>query len=310
LTVITIDAEVLEKEILESKVCTAYSTKNDSSQYVDYKSQGDTRLTINGSRHYKTPFGSLPSVTTILGATQGSKAALERWNKKNPGKKEQAARRGTAVHARMEHYLLGEKDFSHEENEDPEFIKDTVEPFWNGLPEKLDKFDKVIWAENPANNDFQWCIGGDDISRVWSPGEHETEVRGWAGAPDIIATYQGKVVLGDLKTSNGLYFGKWPGPDTPREEYGMRRAGFIKYQKCCMQLAAYDIAVQHTIGIKPDIHMIIVATVERPQVFAIQGRTIDKYKEKWMKCVDKYYEEFHNIPEIEMEVVDLDKLKG
>ena len=56
--------------------------------------------------------------------------------------------------------------------------------------------------------------------------------------------------------------------------------------------------------------MIIVATVERPQVFAIQGRTIQKYKEKWMKCVDKYYEEFHNIPEIEMEVVDLDKLKG
>ena len=84
----------------------------------------------------------------------------------------------------------------------------------------------------------------------------------------------------------------------------------IKYQKCCMQLAAYDIAIEHTLGIKPDIHMIIVATVERPQVFAIQGKTISKYKEKWMKCVDKYYEEFHNIPEIEMEVVDLDKLQG
>ena len=55
----------------------------------------------------------------------------------------------------MEHYLLGEKDFfKHEENEDSEFIKETVEPFWNGLPEKLDKFDKVIWAENPANDDF------------------------------------------------------------------------------------------------------------------------------------------------------------
>ena len=101
MTVITIDAEVLEKEILKSKVCTDYSTKNYCSQYVNYKSEGDTRLTINGSRHYKTPFGSLPSVTTILSATQGSKAALERWAKKNPGKKEQAARRGTAVHARM-----------------------------------------------------------------------------------------------------------------------------------------------------------------------------------------------------------------
>ena len=307
---VTIDAEVLEKEILKSKVCTPYSSKDNDPYQVQYRSEGDTRLTINGSRHYKTPFGSLPSVTTILGATQGSKAALERWSKKNPGKKEEAARRGTAVHARMEHYLLGDKSFDHEADEDPEFLKDVVDPFWNGLSEKLDKFENVIWAENPANDDFQWTIGGDGISRVWSPGTHETEVRGWAGAPDIIATYQGKVVLGDLKTSNGLYFGKWPGPDTPREEYGMRRAGFIKYQKCCMQLAAYDIGIRHTIGIKPDIHMIIVSTKERNQVFAIQGRTIQKYKEKWMKCVDKYYEEFHNIPEIEMEVVDLDKTKG
>ena len=307
---VTIDAEVLEKEILKSKVCTPYSSKDNDPYQVQYRSEGDTRLTINGSRHYKTPFGSLPSVTTILGATQGSKAALERWSKKNPGKKEEAARRGTAVHARMEHYLLGDKSFDYEADEDPEFLKDVVDPFWNGLSEKLDKFENVIWAENPANDDFQWTIGGDGISRVWSPGTHETEVRGWAGAPDIIATYQGKVVLGDLKTSNGLYFGKWPGPDTPREEYGMRRAGFIKYQKCCMQLAAYDIGIRHTIGIKPDIHMIIVSTKERNQVFAIQGRTIQKYKEKWMKCVDKYYEEFHNIPEIEMEVVDLDKTKG
>ena len=307
---VTIDAEVLEKEILKSKVCTPYSSKDNNPYQVQYRSEGDTRLTINGSRHYKTPFGSLPSVTTILGATQGSKAALERWSKKNPGKKEEAARRGTAVHARMEHYLLGEKDFEHEKNDDPEFLNDIVEPFWDGLAEKLDKFEKVIWAENPANDDFQWTIGGDGISRVWSPGTHETEIRGWAGAPDIIATYKGKVVLGDLKTSNGLYFGRWPGPDTPREEYGMRRAGFIKYQKCCMQLAAYDIGIQHTIGIKPDIHMIIVSTTERNQVFAIQGRTIQKYKEKWLKCVDKYYEEFHNIPEIEMEVVDLDKAKG
>jgi len=310
LSPVTIDAEVLEKEILKSKVCTPYSSKDNNPYQVQYRSEGDTRLTINGSRHYKTPFGSLPSVTTILGATQGSKAALERWSKKNPGKKEEAARRGTAVHARMEHYLLGEKDFEHEKNDDPEFLNDIVEPFWDGLAEKLDKFEKVIWAENPANDDFQWTIGGDGISRVWSPGTHETEIRGWAGAPDIIATYKGKVVLGDLKTSNGLYFGRWPGPDTPREEYGMRRAGFIKYQKCCMQLAAYDIGIQHTIGIKPDIHMIIVSTTERNQVFAIQGRTIQKYKEKWLKCVDKYYEEFHNIPEIEMEVVDLDKAKG
>ena len=75
-----------------------------------------------------------------------------------------------------------------------------------------------------------------------------------------------------------------------------------------MQLAAYDLAIEHTIGIKPDIHMILVATTERAQVFAIQGRTIEKYKEKWLQCVNKYYEEFYEIPEIEMEIVGLDKL--
>lgn len=298
---ITIDVEVLNKEIEKSKVCTTYSRDNLCSQYVNYKSLGDTRLSIDGSRHYKTPFGALPSVTTILSATQGNKAALERWNKKNPGKREEAARRGTAVHSRMEHYLLGERDFPKDE---------IVDPFWKGLPEKLDKFENVIWAENPVQDDYGWTIGGDGISRVWHPGADEGETHGWAGAPDIIATYQGKVVLGDLKTSNGLYYGKWPGPDTPRDEYGMRRAGFVKYQKCCMQLAAYHLAIEHTIGIKPDIHMILVATTERAQVFAIQGRTIEKYKEKWLQTVNKYYQDFYKVPEIEMEAVDLDSEEG
>ena len=134
-SVIDVEAEVIDQQKIETKVCTTYSKENNYSQYVNYRSEGDTRLTINGSRHYKTPFGALPSVTTILSATQGNKASLERWNKKNPGKREEAAARGTAVHSRMEHYLLGQREFEHNE---------IVEPFWKGLPEKLDKFENVI----------------------------------------------------------------------------------------------------------------------------------------------------------------------
>jgi hypothetical protein len=55
--------------------------------------------------------------------------------------------------------------------------------------------------------------------------------------------------------------------------------------------------------------MILVATKERPQTFAIQGRTIQKYKDKWLQAVEKYYTEFHNKPEIDMEAVDGDKEK-
>ena len=299
-----IPAVVLLKEELERKIYTPYSKTASYLQFLDYRSEGDTRITINGSRHYKTPYGALPSVTTILSATSGNKAALERWAKKNPGGREAAAARGTRVHSLMEEYLLGiEKD--------PVINNEEIAQFWEGLPEKLDKLERIVWAENPANpDDFAWTMGGDGISRVWHPGVQEDETWGWAGAPDIVAEYKGRVVLGDLKTSNGLYFARWPGPETPKNEYAMRRSGFMKYQKCMMQMGAYAMALEHTVGIIPEILMIFVATKERPQVFAVQGGTIEKYKQKWLDSVSKYYSEIlpaQKASEMDMEIVDGDK---
>jgi hypothetical protein len=138
----------------------------------------------------------------------------------------------------------------------------------------------------------------------------EGETWGWSGAPDIVAEYKNKIVLGDLKTSNGPYYAKWPGPDCPKNEYGMRRAGFLKYQKCQMQMAAYAMALEHTVGIVPEIMMIFVATRERSQVFAIQGGTIEKYKQKWLEAVEKYYSEVlpaQQAAEMDLELVDGDK---
>ena len=267
---------------------------------MDYRSEGDTRLTIDGSRHYKTPYGALPSVTTILSATSGSKAALERWAKKNPGGREAAAARGTKVHALMEEYLLGIE-------RDPQIDDPEIAEFWDGLPDNLSKLENIVWAENPANpDDFPWVAGGDGISRVWHPGVNKKENWGWAGTPDIVAEYKGKVVLGDLKTSNGPYYAKWPGPDTPKKLYGMKRAGFMKYSKCQMQMAAYALALEHTVDIKPELIMTFVATRDRTQVFAIQSSTIEKYKEKWLNAVEKYYSEIlpaEKEKEVEMEAV-------
>jgi hypothetical protein len=278
-------AEIPTREELERKIHTKYSRTAPYTQFVDYRSEGNTRLEINGSRHYKTPYGALPSVTTILSATGGNKAALERWAAKNPGGREAAAARGTRVHSLMEEYLLGI-------NKDPVIDDEEIAQFWSGLPENLDKLERVCWAENPVNpDDFAWTMGGDGISRVWHPGVHETETWGFAGAPDIVAEYKGKVVLGDLKTSNGPYYAKWPGPDTLKSEYGMKRAGFMKYQKCMMQLGAYALGLEHTVNIIPEIFMIFVATRDRSQVFAVQGGTIQKYKDKWLEAVAKYYSE-------------------
>ena len=53
------------------------------------------RITINGKRHYETPFftGPAASVTAIISetASQQSKRKLEMWAKNNPGMKEAAA---------------------------------------------------------------------------------------------------------------------------------------------------------------------------------------------------------------------------
>ena len=290
-------AKILAREELKSKIHTKYAADKDYRQFVDYRSEGDTRLTINGSRHYKTPYGALPSVTTILSATGGNKAALERWAKKNPGGREAAAARGTKVHSLMEEYLLGI-------NKNPVIDDEEIAQFWTGLPENLDKLGRVIWAENPAGDAFPWTMGGDGISRVWHPGVKEGAQWGWAGAPDIVAEYKNKVVLGDLKTSNGLYFSRWPGPETLKSEYGMKRAGFMKYQKCMMQMGAYALALEHTVGIIPEILMIFVATRERSQVFAVQGGTIEKYKQKWLDAVEKYYIEI--LPAMEAETGSTD----
>jgi alkanesulfonate monooxygenase SsuD/methylene tetrahydromethanopterin reductase-like flavin-dependent oxidoreductase (luciferase family) len=85
------------------------------------------RISLNGRRHYTTPLptGPAPSVTTIIGetASEANKRKLEMWSKSNPGVKEAAAERGTAIHYGMEQYLKG--------NKTPE-IKDEYADFWAG----------------------------------------------------------------------------------------------------------------------------------------------------------------------------------
>ena len=70
-----------------------------------YKYPTSTRSLIEGNRHYDVSNEILPSVTTILQATQSDekKASLAKWRQKvgeNEAEKirDEAARRGTAMH--------------------------------------------------------------------------------------------------------------------------------------------------------------------------------------------------------------------
>ena len=81
-----------------------------------YKYPASTRSLIQGNRHYDVNQEMLPSVTTILQGTQDEEKtrSLAEWKRKvgeNEAEriKNEAARRGTAMHEFLEYYLQNKK---------------------------------------------------------------------------------------------------------------------------------------------------------------------------------------------------------
>jgi hypothetical protein len=245
------------------------------------------RISLNGKRHYTTPLptGPAPSVTTIISetASEANKRKLEMWSKDNPGVKEAAAARGTAIHYGMECYLKG--------NKEPD-IPDEYKDFWAGMPPILDQFQEVFWAESPVREDYNFTIGADDVARVWGC---DDEGRAWAGAPDIIAVANNKLTLADLKTSVKPYCRKWPKEyEKGSQEWRDLLGGHMKFKKTCKQLAAYDIAIQQTLGLKVSQAAILVSTPLRTQIFKISRRYLDLLHNDWYKIVEEYYKQVDN----------------
>jgi|TARA_R100001510_G_C7636768_1_gene194839 hypothetical protein len=245
------------------------------------------RISLNGKRHYTTPLptGPAPSVTTIIGetASEANKRKLEMWSKNNPGVKEKAAERGTAIHYGMECYLKG--------NKNPE-IADEYKDFWAGMPPILDQFEEVLWAESPVLDKFDFTMGADEVARVWGS---DSEGRAWAGAPDIIAVANGKLTLADLKTSVKPYSRRWPKDlEKGSPEWRDLLGGHMKFKKTCKQLAAYDIAIEQTLDMKVQQAAILVSTPARTQIFKISRRFLDILREDWYKIVEEYYKQIEN----------------
>ena len=245
------------------------------------------RITLNGKRHYTTPLftGPAPSVTTIISetASEQNKKKLEMWSKANPGVKEKAAERGTAVHFGMEQYLKG--------NKDPEIPEEYIE-FWSGMPKILDQFGDVLWAESPVLEAFDFTMGADEVARGWGA---DDEGRAWAGAPDIIGFVEDKLTLADLKTSVKPYSRKWPKEyEKGSKEWRDLLGGYMKFKKTCKQLAAYDLAIQQTLDVKVDQAAILVSTPLRTQVFKISRKFLDKLHVDWLKVVAEYYKQIDN----------------
>ena len=147
--------------------------------------------TSAGHRKYLCSGLYMPSVTTVLSATESekSKAGLKTWQENNPGALEEASTRGSAIHLGCENYLRGL---------DPA-VPEQYQPFWNGLSQYLDWFDTLHWSERPLRPDWNHLRSDDkEVAFVWST-EHL-----YAGCPDLIGEIGGVKVIADFKTSNDV----------------------------------------------------------------------------------------------------------
>jgi genome maintenance exonuclease 1 len=114
-----------------------------------YNYPKSTRSIVDGSRHYSVNEERLPSVTTILKATESEekKASLQAW-KQRVGQKQaeiitrEASSRGSSMHEYLEKFLLGKLNLDLlGDNTRERMMADQI--IENGLRNKLMKFGDV-----------------------------------------------------------------------------------------------------------------------------------------------------------------------
>ena len=139
-----------------------------------------TRQEEDGSRTYNVGNKKIPSVTTILSATQSDekKAGLDKWRER-VGYQEaakitsQAALRGTEMHYVLENYIDGRG-------------------YLNLAPEAAQA--RLMAHEIVNNLDLLKEVWGNEVSLAYEDK--------WAGATDVVGLYDNKPTIIDFKQSN------------------------------------------------------------------------------------------------------------
>ena len=216
-----------------------------------YKYPKSKRELLKGDRHYDVNDEKLPSVTTILQATQDAEKAesLKRWTKK-VGEieaeriKNVAAKRGTAMHSYLETYIQGGK--------------------------VLDLRDVGREASSMAETII--AKGFNDLEEIWGSEVTLFYPNLYAGATDLCGIYQGRESIIDFKQSNKPKKIEW-----------------IKDYK--LQMVAYAMAHNCVYGTDIDQGVILMCTPDNFfQKFTVNGREFRELKWEWLKKVDNYYE--------------------
>ena len=216
-----------------------------------YKYPNSTKSLIEGSRHYDVSNEILPSVTTILSATQSEekKASLARWKVK-VGENEaervrnEAAARGTAMHKFLEYYVRNEK--------------------------LLDLSDEGQAARSMGqaiiDNSFK------EIEEVWGSEVTLFYPGLYAGQTDLCGIFTGRESIIDFKQTNKPKRAEWV------EDY-------------FLQLAAYAMAHDQIYGTCIDQGVILMCSKDGFfQKFISTGREFTRFKHKFLEKVGQFYQ--------------------
>ena len=210
------------------------------------------RSMVNGSRMYAVNQEKLPSVTSILQATQSEekKASLANW-KARVGTveanriKNDASSRGTSMHAFLEKYLLGQLNLELLEEQDNKSKKMADEIIEQGIKNKLSE----IWGTEAT---------------LYYPGKY-------AGTCDACGVYEGQETIIDFKQSNKQKKEEWI------EDY-------------YLQLGAYSLAHNIVYNSRITQGIVLLCTVDNLfQDFRIQGVKLEEYQNKFLEKVEQFY---------------------
>jgi genome maintenance exonuclease 1 len=215
-----------------------------------------TRSLVSGSRHYDVEQQRLPSVTTILSATQSEekKASLARWREREGLAQatrimDQAAARGTTMHAILEDYVNG---------------SNRVDMTEDGI--LATSMAQQIIEKGLSNVDEVW---GSEIT-VYYPGLY-------AGATDLVGLYKKSESIMDFKSSNKPKRREWI------EDYKL-------------QLAGYALGHNEVYGTNIQSGVVLMCTPDNYfQEFVFDGQEFRQAKFDWLRRVDQYYNQLDKI---------------
>ena len=216
-------------------------------KFIYPKSQ---REIINGKRHYDIKAQKLPSVTTILSATQSEEkqASLAAWRNR-VGEHEatrivdDAATRGTAMHKILEEYIQGQG-------------------YLDLTPTGLNAHNMAIQVIQNGLSNVTEYYGLE--ATLYYPGLY-------AGATDMIGVHKGQDAIIDFKQTNKPKKREWI------EDY-------------CLQLAGYAMAHNFIYKTSITKGVIMMCSKDNYyQEFVIEGAELQKYKHEFLRKVGQYY---------------------